>query len=354
MANGTPPETLWEMIKGWAVKPTQQYIYQTFPLAADEELTPNASYFRLWLKDMNLLHDRAWFTDQYPAVQSSVKLTFDGRPGQIFSRVAQPSKEVMGPGVRRNYVLLEQMPYSGDVVELEAGLFALKGKNYLTTTIGILDDFSQLIGAPLTSAMEVVKKVSSGIEHALQTSNGSIHLGLHQAFSEKGSQAENVLRSGYFAVLLATTDKLNRQALSVKDGQLYYTPPDKEAAPLRDVEFMLFHLEALKQRANWRMSNILEPINKAKDALLTGDKRTAKMWTNQALGIAWKSPDLVSGDRRRVVDAIKKELAEVEESVGAGVTGLERRDLGAIVAAHGMKLEDAAALGEMTYEEVFG
>ncbi len=128
----------WELIKGWAVQNNQHYLYLQFGTNQDVDLVPHASYSRVWLKDMHLLHGRAWFTDQYPALHASVKLKYDLRDGQIISRVAQPSADVMGPGVRRNYVLLDLMPYSGGVVELEAGLFALLGKYYLTPTIGIL------------------------------------------------------------------------------------------------------------------------------------------------------------------------------------------------------------------------
>jgi hypothetical protein len=79
---------------------------------------------RLWLTDMFLKRDREWFENQYPMVHATIQLTYAGETAS-FSSLARAPEGRLGPGERRNYPLTPLLPWSGGVVELEAGLSAL-------------------------------------------------------------------------------------------------------------------------------------------------------------------------------------------------------------------------------------
>ncbi len=158
---------------------------------------------------------------------------------------------------------------------------------------------------------------------------------------------------GYIAVILATSRQIEAKRLYVKSDQLLYSPQDGAApVPLQGYDYMLFRIEGRQERDDWRLKNIVEPLHQAIMSLSQGETAKAAAYKAVALATAWQSPDLAVYDRRRVVDAIKEELAQIEGG-GLGAVGDEVRDLNAIMAARAIPIEQSAALGELTADEVF-
>jgi hypothetical protein len=249
-------------------------------------------------------------------------------------------------GVLRNYPLTQLVPYNGGVVELEAALVAMQGTSLIDAGIKVLKDFSDLIAPPLTQALGIAQKVASGIENLLGATNGTVHLGMHQAFASQGGGG-NEFRSGYVAVILATATQVTKEELSVKEGQLHY-----RGNPLEGYDYLLLRIEGRKERDDWRMKNIEEAISKAAEALIQGEKEKADAYKKIALTAAFTSPDLVVNDRRRVVQAIKEELKMIEQS-GQAAVPTESRNLNDIMVARAITIEDAKAMGEMSFEDLF-
>jgi hypothetical protein len=356
-----PIKWLWDTIRVWAARETQNYLFVPFHTDADMPLVADASYFRLWLKDMNLTQSRKWFTDIYPAVHSSVRLNFGGQPDQTFARVAAPSEAVMGPGERRNYIMSELIPFNGGTVEIEAALFALRGQNHLkatvdvlASTVGILADFSNLVAAPLTEAVSIVQKLSSGLESILQTSQGQVHLALHQGLREGPASADNSLRPGYFAVILATAAQVKRERLKVEGGQLLYSPAEgKPTERLTSYEYMLFELEGTAERNDYRhLKDIAEPMNAALDAVIDGDKGAIKLTKKRLLKAVSRSPDVAQDDQRRILDALDKELKDARKRASEfGAAGVARQDLDAVVGKWAEPIETFKGLGPVQPDE---
>jgi hypothetical protein len=330
-----PITSLWTMIRDWAVQPTQAYQLVPFYGPDTPPLIPNASYFRLWLKGMNLTHSRRWFTDTYPAVQSSVRLAFDKRADQTFTRVVGPSKEVLGPGVWQNYVLSELLPFNGGTVEIEAGLFALRGENHLLSTIGILADFSRLVTTPLTDSLGVIEKLAAGMESVLRSTQSGIHLAFHQGLHAGAADDDNALRPGFFAVLLATEQQIRRTGLSIWDGRLCYSPtPGAPASPLTTVDHMLFEIEGRPDRDNYRqLPDLLEPLDAFKEAIIRNDQQAEGAAKVRLLLALEKVPDLAQNDRPRIRDAFNKELKDLRNNVKLfGAAGGPAKTLDTIIA----------------------
>src|SRR5262245_55428452 len=157
---------IWDTIKSWVDKNADHYLYVPIPKNrtdteyVDKPLEPDKSYFRLWLNEMFLTKSRTWFRDWYPAVHSSVQLKFGDYGVVNLSRVVRAPEQTLTKALLLNYPLSDLVPFRGCVVEMEAGLLALKGKDYLQSTIKILQDFSGLIAAPLSQALNVAEKVS--------------------------------------------------------------------------------------------------------------------------------------------------------------------------------------------------
>ena len=356
----TSGRSLWDHVIGWWTENARHHVYAPIPKEQTDEayddgpLQPGGSYFRLWLSEMFLTKRVAWGTQWFPAVHSEVRLQFDGQSA-AFSKVAQPPTDQLGEGVRLGYRLTELLPFNGGVVEIEAALLGLKGADYLGTAIGILQQFSSLISPPLGPTVSLAQTLVSGTRDLLSATKGNIHLGFHQELISGGGGGA-ILRPGYLAVILADPGEVSPDRLSVRDGRLLYRQaPRREPANLTGYDYLLLRVEGRTERDDWRLKDIQDPLSTAGQALLEAPPNTVKAdaYRTVALAAAWQSPDLAQLDRRRVVQAIKAELAGLADE-GAGAVGGAERTLGEIVSARAMRREQADALGELTAEEVFG
>jgi hypothetical protein len=351
--------SLWDHVKGWWTENARHHVYAPIPKEqTDEEfddapLEPGGSYFRLWLSEMFLTKRVAWGKEWFPAVHGEVRLQFGGQ-GASFSRVAQPPQDQVGEGVRLDYRLTELLPYNGGVVEIETALLGLKGADYLGAAIGVLQQFSSLISPPLGPAISLAQTLASGTRDLLSATQGSVHLGFHQELVSAGAGGA-VLRPGYLAVILAEPGEISPDRLSVRGSRLLYREvPGPQPSHLTGYDYMLLRVEGRKERDDWRLKNIQEPLTTAGQALLEAPPNTAKAnaYRTVALAAAWQSSDLAQLDRRRVVEAIKAELAQLADEPDKAVGG-SLRPLDEIVSARAMRREQSDALGELTADEVF-
>jgi hypothetical protein len=342
--------SLWTRIKSWADENAQHVRLVSFP---DEgaALRANESYLRLWLSDMFLSRRTAWFTEWFPSVASSVRLKFGDHPAVTLTHVARAPQEAFASGVLLNFPVTELLPFRGGVVEVEGALVALRGASHLQAVVKVIGNFAELVTAPIGEALEIATRVATGVDELIGES-GKVHLSLHHSFADEAEK--NPLQPGYFAVILDTSKQIDRERLTVVDGQLHYAGTRGAAAEaLTGYDYMLYRLEVRQQRDDWRLRNIEGPLNQAIEAVLKGEEANSDAYTRVALVAALTSPDLTVPDRRRVAQAIKDELAAIRD-LGLGAAPRAARDLNGIMEAHAMPLASAAALGEMTLSEAFG
>lgn len=356
--------SLWNRIKSLVSKDADKYLYATIPQERtnikyqDQALRANRSYLRLWLAEMFLTKSHRWFVEWQPAVHASANLTFGNQGPITFSRVVQPPQQALATGVLLGYPITDLLPFNGGTVEIEASLLALKGQNYLGSAIQVLQDFSSLVSAPLTQALTIAKKVSTGIETLLDATNGRIHLPFHQAFTGAGGSATTELKPGYLAVILATGDQVDVNRLYVKDDQLHYHEPrSNRIIPFRGYDYMLLRIESRQERDDFlKLKDIEEPYNKYFEAWGEGDTKRANAYKRAALIAAARSPDLTLLDRRRVAFALRDEFAAFDlEELGVRSLSLEavERTLNDVIAERSLPLDDDAPLEELSFGELF-
>lgn len=349
-------EILWDSIKSWTNQQADRYLFVVFTDKGgtrDEPLVAYQSYVRLWLCEMVLSHSRQWLRDWYPAVHSSVRVTFGGKESVTFNRVSSPPQHYRARGVYLNYPLSELIPFNGGIMEIESALLALQGDDVLDTIITILQKFSWLVAAPLDQALLVAEKVGDSIRDLMGATNGRIHLGFHHALTSAGGGGANVLIPGYIAVILASEKQVARERLAVVEDRLHYSPRAGALPSLfQGYDYFLLRVEVRQERDTWRLKPIEEPLNRATEALLRGEKRQAESYRKAALLAALHSPDLTVCDRRRVAQAIHDELTQV----ACGVLGEHHHhhqpagthSLDTLMMGQTMSLEQAAAMDEPT------
>ena len=109
-----------------------------------------------------------------------------------------------------DYQLTELLPYRGQSVEIQAGLYEILGQNNLLTAIEIVTEFASLVTPPLSAIVPVVDKVASGIEKVIEANASDPALALHGTLAAPGggTGVPNELKPGWLAVVRATEDEL--------------------------------------------------------------------------------------------------------------------------------------------------
>jgi hypothetical protein len=114
---------------------------------------------------------------------------------------------------------------------------------------------------------------------------------------------------------------------------------------------MLLRVEGRRERDNWRLPNIEEPLNQAIQATIQEDKEKADGFLKAALLVVRQLPDLAVQDRRRVAEAIGKELEEIGAS-SHGAEPREVRSLSEIMMARAQPVASALQEAPLTVEEI--
>jgi len=307
---------MWNTIKNWSEQNTSRYLYVPIPSSRDDArydpspLVPDQSYFRVWLSEMHLANSREWFTEQFPAVQASVRVKLADNPEETFTRVVRAPNEALARGVLMNYPLTDLIPFRGGTVEMESALLAFQGRSamdYISASLGILETFGSLVAAPFAQAIQIAQAVNKGIADLVSTADGRVSLSLHQSFVS--GPVPNGLRAGYIAVILATELDLAPDSLRVENNHLLYN-----GSPLNGYDYFLLFIERRAQRDDWRFSYIDDLMDKL--ALAYAEDNTEKAdAARAALKFAvYDSPDFTFRDKTRVMYAIKEQLDFLQQS----------------------------------------
>ncbi|MDD3042295.1 MAG: hypothetical protein PHW56_05035 [Methanosarcinaceae archaeon] len=364
-------DTIWDLFD----RDAKKYMYTPIDFShvkdaaySEEALEGGKDYFRLWLSEMCLAKDREWFKSWYPVVHSIISIRFGTQVVNLPYVAGSLNLSNVNSGnldkvIRLNHPMTALMPFNGGVVEVTAGILAMQGDDYLNRFIKVMGDFANILIVPqLSAALSVAGPIATGIEELLGASNGDLHLGLHQAYVGKGGGGTNTLKAGYMVALLAEEQELDASMLWVVNDRLRYGTSAEDSEPLMGRTYMLFRIENREERDDFDgLTNISEPFNEAISALMNGEEERAKTLLRAAIGAAITSADLTRADRRRVAQAMKDEFGEYQDMVGgtrggsvrtrAGRTG-EIPDLNKAM-QRAMPVEEALALGEPTFEELF-
>lgn len=304
---------------------------QIIPAPADlESLAGGEGYFRLWVVQMFLKQDRAWFKSWYPVVQSLTQLRFGNLSGPLeIAHIAGPSHlRDIDPNhldrvVQLDLPLTPLVPFSGGIVQIEAGLLAMKTSDTLQRFLDVMGDFAKLLAVPqLSSALNVADAISNGINQLLGIGDSHMVLGLNRTFESAGGGGHNDLRPLYMAIIDAPSGSYPPQQLWVKEGKLLYGSTLAAAQELAGVNYMLLRVETRRYRDDWdALSAINDAFTKAIDALTKVDANgkppieEAETYVRIAAAAALNSPDLTRRDRAQVARAIWDQYKEYKNAL---------------------------------------
>lgn len=317
--------SLWGKIDELFKRDAKKLTYHRIPpshtdVGGDDELIlPDKHYFRLWLAEMHLKRDRDWFKTWYPVTHTLVRLQFGSQQVEI-ANVAGPLKlngvnvNNLENVVKLNYPMTTLIPFRGGVVEIMAGLLAMKGKDFLQAFLGVMENFSDLLVVPqLSAALKIAAPITSGVEKLVGATDGELHLGLHQALQSQPG-GSNLLLPGYLAVIRAEETQVDKSKLWIADDRLRMGDNLAGSQSFKQFPHMVFRIERQTERDDWdALTSIAEPRAEMIKALTRRDRKTAEEFKVAAQTAARLSQDLTTEHRKQVAKLLQKEFDEFQD-----------------------------------------
>jgi hypothetical protein len=222
-------------------------------------------YCQLSLVEMLLAKGVEYFTKRYPVVHTAIGFIHGNRE-TVIPYLAGPgflkelSRDNLDRIINYNHPLTPLFAFNRGEVKLQAGLFSMKASDPIEKFITILDRFSKLVAVPeLSKVKNLASPVLQGIEDLLGVGEGRLELGYHQTFTEAEGGGSNILRSGYFAAILAQADEIREENLCVVNDELYVGTAGENQEFLSDYKpfsgysYMLFRITRRKEQ-DWARS----------------------------------------------------------------------------------------------------
>lgn len=193
----------------------------------------------------------------FPGVQISVRLLFGGLSPQTFATLVRPTV-TSGHGIFEDYQLTELLPYRGQSVELQAGLYEIIGANHLRIAIDIVSNFASLVTPPVSAALAVVDKVADGIEKVIEANAADPTLSMQGTLAAPGGGLTNELKPGWLAVVWATEAELPKAELHLNNGRLC-----RNGERLTGFDYLVLRVGGRQTRDDWRTPDLDRAISEA-------------------------------------------------------------------------------------------
>ena len=297
-----------------------------FPQPDGVTMTPNDSYVRIWLSELFLAKQVAWGVERSPAVQASIRLLYGGLSPQTFATLIQPPV-TSAHGIFEDHQLTELLPYRGQSVELQAGLYEILGASHLRTAINIVTDFASLVTPPVSAALAVIDKVAVGIEKVIEANAADPMLSLQGTLAAPGGGLTNELKPGWLVVVRATEADLPEAALHLCDGRLC-----RDGERLTGFDYLVLRIEGRQARDDWRTPDLDGAINEAVYARDVGRPDEYERLRANALSKIYFSADFTPPQRKQVAAMVAEELG----SAAPGAIAPGETTVAAIVARRGL------------------
>lgn len=320
----------FDTLKNWILAPAEPLT--SFPInTTNSQLNPdplqaNRHYVRLRLARMFLKYQQTWFQSWYPAVQSFVRFQFGDQTVEI-PNVADAKRIKLEPVsgqdlIVKNVPLSPIVPFKGGLIEVSAGLLAIKGTNGLQNFIGVLTGFANVLQTPqLSGVLKIAEPLVNGIQVLLNSAYDHMHLGYFDSFSA------GQLRDGYIAIIRSPQGELDRTKLVVVDDELHVTTGAGATRPFTECDYMLLRTEVFDSRDDWEnLTFISEPWSEVLNAFSAQGPDWEKLAAARYRAVLLRlnqANELTRTDRIRIGRELQSQFEGLRQqfSVNAAVAG---------------------------------
>jgi len=297
------------------------------PGLKQETILANTHYVTIWLRRYYLKNIRKGIKKFHGTVHSDIVMGHRGSKEGIaqFPKVTTPEGEVAkDAGTYVNFLenseeLLHQVPYIGDPMYVECGLFSMEAGDVTTPFLNLVKNISDTAGISFVStALPYVDLIKDGISLLYGAQQGDqpiLELGFQDAF---GGSDMKPLETG--VILVVKNDKFD-----IKDYRLsseFFLVKEQngiDGNKYTDTQYFVLSIECSQEKKNWHSIAILQDAYLTiVDELVAGnfDKINKELFPHfRALAIT--CPDILGGDAKKIISQVRKIIDDVSKDAKA-------------------------------------
>lgn len=294
--------TVWTFIEDVAVAGST---ISTQPIANDQ------CYVELYVDSLRLGHARKFATTFNGVVYAFATTAKEGAMPSKLSAVTKPQEITnVGDADLNNVItfskrMFKVIPWRGDPLELELGLFSVKTGNIASDIADYVVRLSNTISPGITSTFDpLVPLVTEGLDMmAGQTEDVELELAVDSSLE---------LQSGkHYALIRMPREEIDPAQLSVKEGgQLQHKGRDVEAS------YCVFSIRPRQDNPEWgKIGDLRQRFDDLKSAILSGRQSDAEDAMAAFRRAVIVCPDLITADKKTLIKRAK-DLMEMEFSGG--------------------------------------
>jgi hypothetical protein len=268
-------------------------------------LTTDEVYLTITVKSMRVVKVRVLTSKFYGVVNAFTSINHSSGSVATFQTVTTPSElqkvdaKNIDKVIQSNIPLVGPVPYRGEKVSLELGLFSVKEEDLAAPFIKLLETMSRTAGVSvLSNTIPYVQPIKEGIEALIGTSDStSLNIGV--------STSWNPPVTGWYLVMACPKDDANVNEFMVTAND--YRLVDKNTnRSVKDYSYLVFTITASQQRQDWFLLPYLKETYSQLQAAVKNGKRTE---AEELLVIfkryALTSDDLLFNDAERIVKLVE-------------------------------------------------
>ena len=296
---------LWRRIKGQET--VDMMFVDMSPAAAGEPtLEPDKCYVEFYVDSLRLRNARKFATKFHGVVYSFVTLPYLGAERIKIPAISKPENLAqldpagLGKVITINKQMMGAIPWRGGPLELELGLFSVKGGNLLTPVLDFVTEISTVAGVSFVGKITpFAPLISKGMDIlAGQTQDVALEVGVDTALQ--------LSKPGTYAIIAVPKDG------SISSGKLSLDQDRKllhEGQPLKQA-YCVFSIKRADRKPDFgEIPELKESFEKLRTAIRTGQSQPAKDAFASFRLIVMTSPDLIREDAKRLV-ALAKEMMD--------------------------------------------
>ncbi|ARS39648.1 hypothetical protein CA265_08290 [Sphingobacteriaceae bacterium GW460-11-11-14-LB5] len=274
------------------------------------ELVPNDDYIEIYLKSMRIVNVRKGLSKFYATVHSHVELSNISGKTASFNVLTTPGmlKSLDAANIDRvinlNQRLLGPVPYRGDGLKLEVGLFSIKEAELAGPFINLLTDISVLGGVSfLSAALPYIKPLETGVKLLTGSDKDStLEIGLNIQYRNPST--------GYFVVI--GTDKDDIKIGDIRIDEHDFKLVDKAGKAIKNFPYIVIEIISSKNRDDWyNIPEVSTAYNKLREETQKGDVKVV----NDALlffkRTVLTSPDLLFRNGTKLYQQVESDTQQI-------------------------------------------
>lgn len=275
-----------------------------------EPIEKNKAYVTIKLRSMRVINVRKGLKKFYGAVHSFITLGHLGIQKAEFQVLTTPTDLQAIDSTNLHKVLsfdkdlLNSVPYRGDGLEIELGLFSIKAENLADSFLKVLEGMSEAAGVSFVStAIPFIKPLSDGVDLLVGTTQDQI---LEIGLSTKVSKP----KTGTFVVMRAQSNSVDLSRFQLDEA---FRLVDKNGNTMGDYPYIVYSIESSLERENWyQIPEIAKAFNAVNEAARKGDINKIDEAFLDYKRIVYTSPDIIDDDADKMIHRLEEKIEKIK------------------------------------------